>query len=300
MKSIAYALPFFLLLGLQHAVGEVTVFACEPEWQALAEEIGTDKVKVYSATTARQDPHHIQARPSLIAKLRRSDLLICSGADLEAGWLPLLLRRARNPKVQPGQPGHLLAADQVALLEVPERLDRSEGDIHAQGNPHTHLDPRNLLAVGGVLSERLATIDPDNAAHYSSSLKAFRERWLPAIANWEARTGDLRGKRLVVHHREWRYLLNWLGLERLATLEPKPGVPPSAGHLTKLQRVLEAQTALAIIRSPINDPGPSEWLAKRSGVTPLVLPYTIGSLEEVTDLFSLFEEAINRLDDVKP
>ncbi|RRS33413.1 MAG: zinc ABC transporter substrate-binding protein [Gammaproteobacteria bacterium (ex Lamellibrachia satsuma)] len=288
-----------MLLCMETAVAEVTVFSCEPEWKALAEEIGGDRIRAFSATTAGQDPHHIQARPSLIAKLRRADMLICSGADLEAGWLPLLLRRARNPKVLPGKPGHLMAADQVEMLEVPERLDRSEGDIHAQGNPHVHLDPENILKVARVVSGRLAEIDPDNAEHFQSSRKSFQARWTDAIMNWDTRASDLRGELVVVHHREWVYLLHWLGMQQLAALEPKPGVPPTAGHLASLQVRLGREQPLAIVRSSISDPRPSEWLSNRTGVAQVVLPYTVGSAENVNDLFSLFEEIVSVLLRVK-
>jgi zinc/manganese transport system substrate-binding protein len=288
----------FLLLSLgccSLAAADVNVFSCEPEWKALAEQIGGERINAYSATTAGQDPHHIQARPSLIARLRQADLLICSGADLEAGWLPLLLRRARNAKVQPGQPGHLMAAGQVQRLELPERLDRSEGDIHAQGNPHVHLDPRNLVSVARVLADRLAQIDSEYAGDYRSRLAVFEAHWAQAIADWERRAARLRDNSVVVHHREWVYLLHWLGMQRLASLEPKPGVPASVGHLAGLQSLLQQKQPLAIVRSPINDPQPSEWLSDRSGVTALVLPYTVGSTEDAKDLHALFEGIINRL-----
>lgn len=295
MKKPVYLLLLALLLCAETVVAEVFVFSCEPEWGALAREIGGERIRAFSATTAGQDPHHIQARPSLIAKMRRADLLICSGADLEAGWLPLLLRRARNPKVQPGQPGYLMAVDQVALLEVPTRLDRSEGDIHAQGNPHLHLDPRNLLVVAETLSARLGEIDPDNAEYYKSALKSFQKSWTDAIETWQARADALRGESVVVHHKKWIYLLRWLGVERLAVLEPKPGVPPSAGHLASLQARVEGEKILAIMRSPIEDAAPSEWVSKRTGIPQLALPHTVGSTEKAQNLFSLFEEIISMM-----
>jgi zinc/manganese transport system substrate-binding protein len=274
---------------------EVSVFACEPEWQALAEEIGGDRVQAWSATSAAQDPHYVQARPSLIARLRRADLLFCSGAELEAGWLPVLLRRARNPTVLPGKPGHLMAAEQVVLLEVPERLDRSEGDIHAQGNPHVQLDPRRLLRIARVLGERLAQLDPAHADHYRSRLTDFEQRWQQAMDDWQARGAALRGQRVVVHHREWVYLLDWLGLERLGALEPKPGVPPAAGHLARLKTQLASNPALAILRSPRNDPRPADWLGEQSGTPVLTLPNTIDESEGPADLFALFDTLVDRL-----
>jgi zinc/manganese transport system substrate-binding protein len=160
----------------------VSVFACEPEWAALAREVGGDRVEAISATTARQDPHRIQARPSLIARLRKADLLICTGAGLEAGWLPLLLRRANNPHVQPGQPGYLEATTVVGLLDRPQRLDRAEGDIHAQGNPHIQTSPHNLAAVATALAERLTAVDPEYAQHYQTRLEDFAAGKRPSSA----------------------------------------------------------------------------------------------------------------------
>ncbi len=290
-----YWLPLLLLVGPSKATADVSVFACEPEWKALAEEIGGKSASVFSASTARQDPHHIQARPSLIAKLRRADLLICTGADLEAGWLPLLIRRARNPKVLAGKPGHLMAAQQVNLLEVPERLDRSEGDIHADGNPHLHLDPGNLLRVAEALTDRLIRIDPRNAAAYRSKLTDFQGRWTRAVEVWKNAGQSLSGRAVVVHHKEWIYLLDWLGMERMAALEPKAGVPPSAGHLAGLKTALEQRPALAIVRSPIDDKRPSEWLSGKSGVPAVTLPYTVGGTPDARDLFTLFSTSISRL-----
>ncbi len=278
-----------------NATANVSVFACEPEWKALAEEIGRESVSVFSATTAKQDPHRIQARPSLIAKLRRANLLICTGADLEAGWLPLLVRRARNPKVQAGRDGHLMAAEQVTLLEVPKSLDRSAGDIHADGNPHLHLAPQNLLKVAEALANRLSRIDPNNAQSYRSNLSDFQERWTNAIKSWEHLGEPLSGRAVVVHHKEWIYLLNWLGMERMEALEPKAGVPPSAGHLAGLKTRLEHQPALAIIRSSIDDSRPSQWLSQKTGTPAVVLPYTVGGTPDAKDLFTLFEISITRL-----
>ncbi len=288
-----------LLIGPLKVMAEVSLFACEPEWKALAEEIGREAVSVFSATTAMQDPHHIQARPSLIAKLRRADLLICTGADLEAGWLPLLIRRARNPKVLAGQPGHLMAAEHVRLLEVPKRLDRSEGDIHADGNPHLHLNPENLLRVAEVLAARLGRINPENAGMYLSNLTEFQGRWTQAIKTWKNAGRSLSGHAVIVHHKEWIYLLDWLGMERMAALEPKAGLPPSAGHLAELKTTLAQQPALAIIRSPIDGARPSEWLSGKSGVPAVTLPYTVGGTPDAKDLFTLFESSISRLVELK-
>ena len=271
------------------------VFACEPEWSALAVAIGGDKLDSQSATNALQDPHYIQARPGLIAQARKADLLICSGSGLEAGWLPLLLRKANNPKIQPGQPGYLMASDFVNRLEIPVALDRAQGDLHAQGNPHIQTDPRNLIPVARVIAQRLQQIDPGNASSYQQNLAIFEEKWTAAIANWQLRAEPLRGKSVVLHHRSWVYLNAWLGLVEVATLETKPGVPPSAAHLNELLTQLRASPAALIIRTPYQDPKPSQWLTRETGIPNAALPFTVGGTDAAIDLYSLYEVTINTL-----
>lgn len=282
-----------LMAGAARA--SVEVFACEPEWSALAVAIGGDKLDSQSATNALQDPHYIQARPGLIAQARKADLLICSGSGLEAGWLPLLLRKANNPKIQPGQPGYLMASDFVNRLEIPVALDRAQGDLHAQGNPHIQTDPRNIALVARVVAQRLQQIDPGNAEAYRGNLAAFEEKWSAAINRWQQQAAPLRGKRVVLHHRSWVYLDNWLGLEEEATLEAKPGVPPSAAHLNELLTQLKASPAALIIRAPYQDPQPSEWLTKQTGIPNAALPFTVGGTPDATDLYSLFDVTIRIL-----
>ncbi len=277
------------------ALATLQVFACEPEWAALTRELGGDAVKVFTATTARQDPHHIQARPSLIARMRRADLLVCTGAELEIGWLPLLLRKASNGKVQPGRPGHFLAAEQLPLLERPSHLDRAEGDVHAQGNPHVHTDPRNIARIAKALAARLASIDPDRADHYRQRLRDFTDRWQQAMADWTERAAPLRGRQVVVQHRQWPYLLDWLGMQRVATLEPKPGLPPTPGHLAALKTQLATQPADLILRAAYLDPAPARWLSRQTGIPEVVLPFTVGGSDAAQDLFTLFEDTLTRL-----
>lgn len=293
-------LTFTLLMTLAvawcaHAQAALSIFACEPEWGALAREIGADKVSVYQATTALQDPHRIEARPSLIARMRSADLLICSGADLEVGWLPVLLQTSGNQKVQAGQPGNFMASDYVTRLEVPSAVDRAQGDIHPYGNPHIHLDPRNVLRVSQALGERLAKIDGGNAAFYQGRAKEFDGRWRKAIADWEARAAPLKGMKLVPYHKDQAYLIHWLGLTEEMNIEPKPGVPPSAGHLTDMLVKLKEQPADAITRNAYQDPKAVEWLSERTKIPGVTLPYTVGGTPEAKDLFSLFDDTIARL-----
>jgi zinc/manganese transport system substrate-binding protein len=295
IKTLLQTGILFSALAITSAQAAVFVFTCEPEWAALAEEIAGAQVKTYSATNALQDPHYIQARPSLIAKIRKADLLICSGSDLEIGWLPLLLRKGNNPKIQPGKPGYLMASQYVKRLEIPMVVDRAQGDIHPQGNPHIQTNPHNLAIVAKVISGRLAQIDPGNSDSYQQGLARFEKKWNPAIAGWEKLATPLRGKDVVYHHKSWAYLNDWLGLIEVATLESKPGVPPSGAHLSELLVQLEARPVAIIIRTPYQNARPSEWLSKRTGTRAIVLPFTVGGTDDAGDLYSLFDTTIRLL-----
>jgi zinc/manganese transport system substrate-binding protein len=289
---------FCLILPLPlNAAAALRVFTCEPEWAALAEELGGDRVKVSSATHALQDPHYLEARPSLIAKMRRADLLICTGAQLEIGWLPMLLTKANNPSVRPGRPGYLAAADFVRQLEVPGTLERCQRDDHPEGKPHIQTDPRNIALVASALGERLASLDPDHAAGYQAKLAQFLNDWNAALVKWEAQARPLRGKRVVTHHKSWVYLEDWLGLELVGTLEPVPGIPPTASHLSRLLAQLgdDGSGANFIIRSPFQSSKASEWLSERTSIPALVLPFTVGGSKEADDLYGLFSDTIKRL-----
>lgn len=289
---------FFLLILLAAALpvrAELRVFACEPEWAALVMELGGDKVNAWSATHALQDPHRIEARPSLIARARNAQLVVCTGAELEAGWLPSVLRESGSAGVQPGRPGHFEAAALVARLEIPLKLDRAEGDVHASGNPHIHLDPHNLLAVAAPLAKRMGELDAANAAHYAERQRAFAERLRAAIARWEKEAAPLRGMRVVAQHRSFSYLFRWLGLVEAGTLEPKPGIEPGSAHLAQLVTQAKAQQAKLIVRTPFDSPRPGEWLAARTGMPLATLPFTVGGSERAQDLFGLFDDTLAKL-----
>ena len=290
------ALPLLLIAPLNSDALEV--FACEPEWGALVNELAGENAKVTVAITAFQDPHRLQARPSLIAATRRAELLVCTGADLEIGWLPLLLRRAGNPDIQPGRPGHFMAADYVRKLEIPALIDRSQGDIHPQGNPHIHLNPNNISRIADKLAERLGALDPGNGSDYISRLQGFQIRWETATMGWEERGESLRGLRLVTHHRGFSYLADWLDLDIVATLERKPGIPPSAAHLASLLEALSPNPPAAVVRTPYANERPSLWLTERLDVWALRLPYTVNDADGPADLFALFDMTLTALEEV--
>lgn len=278
---------------LAHA--ELRVFATVPEWGALVKEIGGERVTVYTATHALQDPHRIEARPSLLAQARRADLLVATGADLEAGWLPVVQRESGNAAIQPGRLGYFEAAAQVRLLDVPTVLDRAHGDVHAAGNPHLHLDPRNVLTVGEALARRLGELDPPQSAAYQAAFRDFAGRWQAAIGRWQKLGAALRGVPVLVHHQSFVYLSHWLGLREVGMLEPKPGVEPSSGHLLSLLARQQGQPARMVLRAAYNSDTASQWVAGKTGMPLVLLPYTVGGSAVASDLFGLFDDTVQRL-----
>ena len=283
------------LMGISQASANVNVFACEPEWAALVKELGGDKVKVSSATSALQDPHHIEARPSLIARARNADLLVCTGLELEVGWLPVLIQQSGNSKIAPRQPGNFEAGNYVNRLEIPNQVDRSDGDVHALGNPHIQQNPHNILLVAVALSKRLGEIDPVNDVFYQQRFKDFSSRWTGAMQKWESSAKSLKGITVIEHHKNMEYLFSWLGIKAVGTLEPKPGVEPSAAHLSQLLNQLRTQPVKMIIRASYQDERASKWLSERANIKAIELPFTVGGTSQSNDLFTFFDDTIQRL-----
>jgi zinc/manganese transport system substrate-binding protein len=294
MKQILAVAALALGLAASPAQAKLRVFACEPEWGALTQELAGDKVDIDVATSALQDVHQIEAKPSLIAKIRRADLTVCSGAELEVGWLPQLVRQSGNSKIAGGN-GVFSAASQVQTLQKPAQLDRANGDVHPQGNPHVQMDPYRMLTIAKALDARLVALDAGNAATYQQRLADFSARWNAAIKRWEAKAAPLKGRNVVVHHDSWIYLTNWLGMKQVGALEPKPGVPPTSAHLAELVATTKSSNTLAIVRAAYQDPKASDWLAQRTGVPAIALPFTVGGDAQAKDLFGLFDSTIDKL-----
>jgi zinc/manganese transport system substrate-binding protein len=296
LKRLAFtALLAASALAALPAHAALRVLACEPEWAALAKELGGDLVDVSIATTAAQDPHQVQARPSLIARARNAALLVSTGAELEIGGLPVLLQQSGNAKLQPGQPGNFSAADHVRMLDVPGQLDRSQGDVHAAGNPHIQTDPRNIARVATALAARLQQVDAPHAADYAKRAAEFGQRWQQAIARWTLQAAPLRGAPVVSQHKAYVYLYDWLGLQEVAVLEPKPGVEPSASYLQSVLATLKGAPARMVLYSAYQDPRPAQWLSRNAGIPAVKLPFTVGGTDEAKDLFALFDDTLARL-----
>ncbi len=288
-----FLLLLLLLSGNVHAA--LNVFACEPEWAALTQLLAGNQASIYTATGPLQDPHQVQARPSLIARARTAQLLVCTGAELEIGWLPVVLRESGNSAIQPGGSGNFSAASYVNMLEVPTRLDRADGDVHAAGNPHIQTDPRNFLPIADALSKRLSQLDPSHSAYYQQLLATFNQQWRAAIVKWEKQAAILQGIPIIAQHKGFPYLNHWLGLKQIAELEPKPGMEPSAAHLAKIQSELQLHPAKMVLRAAYQDGRPSEWIAERAHIPAVALPFTVGGTAQSGDLYALFDDTVARL-----
>lgn len=290
-----------VMLGLAviPAQAALNVFACEPEWASLVRVLAPD-ADIHTATTAMQDPHYIEARPSLIAAMRRADLAVCTGASLEAGWLPALISRASNQSIQPGEPGLFLAAEQVQLHQPHDHVDRSMGDVHPEGDPHIHLDPERVPKVLDALADRMTKLVPGQANTIRLRQRQWHVRWNLKTAQWRDSARRLQGMHLAVQHSTFGYLLRWLGVEAAIDLEPKPGLPPSAAHLNEiLSDPALPQTSLILVATYQNE-RPAQWLSEQTGVPIEVLPGTVTSEAATENLSALILHIIARLEHYHP
>jgi zinc/manganese transport system substrate-binding protein len=295
-RAAGLRMVFVTLMGMLLAgpATAFTVFACEPEWAALT-RVMLPEARVYVATHSSQDPHHIEARPALIAQLRQADLAVCTGASLEAGWLPMLLQRSGNARVQ----DVLFASDHVIMIDPqPGAIGTPwAGDVHAEGNPHVHLDPRNLLLVANALANRLQEQIPAQKAAIEHRRAAFEMRWKSQIALWQQRALPLRGRQVAAQHTTFGYLWDWLGIKQTADLEPKPGMAPTPGHLQRLLAGLQAKPPMAVVVAGYQDARPGKWLTGQlgGGVPLLVLPATLAEDADAEGLLRWMDSLLSSL-----
>ena len=287
------------ILGLGMTLSSVSyaqlnIFACEPEYAALAKELAPN-AKIYAATTAMQDPHQVQARPSLIAKMRQADLAVCAGADLEIGWLPMLQMKSANAKIRSTDQGLFFAADQIETLDKLDSVDLSQGDVHAKGNPHIHFSPERVLKVAQALTEKLIQLDGEHRVQYQANLAHFSEHWTAAMAKWKKMARPLKGQKVIAYHSSFRYLFDWVGIEQVGDLEPKPGLPPSSAHLAQLLKSAANQNIMAIVIASYQDDRGALWLGERANLPVITLPMSVGGNDDSQDLFSLYTSTLNLL-----
>ncbi len=292
MRRAIFALCTIFALFLCDSAYALRIVTTTPDLAAVAKEIVGDNADVHAIAKGTQDPHYVEAKPSYIRRVNRADILIFTGMELEVGWLPKLIEGARNKHMAPGSRRLINASDAVKeKLEVPEEeLHRSHGDIHAEGNPHYMLDPRNGILVAELLAERFSEIDPERKEQYEANLKAFETAYKKRIKDWEKRLEAWRGVKVVAYHRTWAYLSNWIGLDVIGHVEEKPGIPPGPRHLANLIAQIKSEKAAAVVASNHFPPKIPQATANRAGVKYIPLPQTVGAYKEVKTYADMFEK----------
>lgn len=271
------------LLACLPAGAKLNIVATTPDFAAVARVIGGDAVEITTLARPTEDPHFVEAKPSLILKLNRADVLIEGGAELEAGWLAPLLQGARNPRVAPGTPGRILCNQGIQMLEVPAALDRSEGDIHAAGNPHYMTDPANAQIVANHLAEALCQIDPKSSEIYRANLKTFTDQLWAKMEEWRKQLAPYQGRHVVAYHNSWPYFAKRFGLKIELFLEPKPGLPPTPAHLAGVIARMKDEQARVIFVEPYLDRRTAESVARSTGATVLDVAFFPGGIKGTED-----------------
>jgi zinc/manganese transport system substrate-binding protein len=282
------SLPAFLLAATAQA--ELNVVATLPDFGSIAQKIGGEKVKVTSIAKGTEDPHFVDAKPSYIRLLNQADVLLEGGADLEVGWLPPLVNNARNPKILTQAPGRVNLSKGIRLLEVPTgALDRSMGDVHPLGNPHYWLDPANGKIIASTVADTFSNLDPANASHYAGNLREFNAVLDEKIPEWTKVLAPYRGTKVVTYHKSLTYLLDRFGLELAGTIEPKPGIEPSASYINGLIPRLKSQATKLILVEPFRPRKTPTSVAQAIGAKLLLVPASVNGHEKVKDYISLFD-----------
>lgn len=265
--NFQFSIPLLLLLLLLPvgAFAKLNVVATTPDLGAIAQAVGGDEVVVSVLTKPTEDPHFVDAKPSFSLKLSRADALLEGGAELEIGWLPSLLEQARNPRLAAGAPGRIVGNQGVKMLEVPTELDRSQGDVHAAGNPHYLMDPENALIVAENTARAFAQLDAAHAAQFHANLARFKEQVGAKLAEWQKRLAPFQGEHVVSYHNSWVYFGRRFGLQMDLFLEPKPGIPPTPAHLAKVEEHIREQKIKVIFVEPYVNQRTAERVAKDTG-----------------------------------
>ncbi len=291
--SILLAAVFFTRYPLQ--ASKVKVVTTYPYIASIANHIGGDKIKVDFLARGDYDPHTIIPKPSFIARLRKANLLIINGAQLEIGWLPPLLKQANNPSVNPGADGFLDLSRSIKLIDVPTSVSREQGDIHPDGNPHFYLDPHNIPVLAKSIARKLRELDMHNSAHYEKNLGAFIQMWNAKMTEWDRKLSPLKGKKVVEYHKNYDYLLRRYGISLAGTIEPLPGIPPTSRHIEKLETILSSSKIIYILQDVYNPDDAAKHLSKKFNIPVVKLPHDVGAVSEVEGIVSLFDTITRRL-----
>lgn len=292
MKKILFSLLIIATVSTP-AYARLNVVATLPWIGSIASELGRDKINVKVLVKPSQDPHYIEAKPSMILATRNADILMYNGLDLEIGYIPLLIESSRNPKIQPGQPGNFDCSRFVNVIEKQQTADRSMGDVHPLGNPHYHFSPSNILRVARGMAQELSNIDSNNSSLYRTNLSSFEKKLGNKQMQWGKRS--LRGKRFVAYHRYFEYMANEFGFQIVGYVEPKPGIPPSAGHIEGLIENMKKSRPDGILVTPSYGREEAESLSKKAGVKVILIPQDVGSVPGTNDWFSFMDTVLSSL-----
>jgi ABC-type Zn uptake system ZnuABC Zn-binding protein ZnuA len=281
-----------LMLAPKVADAQLKVVTSTTDLYDIAKSVGGDKITAMHIGEGYQDPHFIEAKPSFVLQLRNADVWAFVGLDLEIGWMPLLLDGARNPKIRKGGSGYVDASSAIRVLDTPQgKVDRSMGDVHPLGNPHYWLDPENGRRIARLFKAKFSALDPKNAAAYDANTKAFEAKLNAAEKGWTSDLATIRGKPVVAWHTSWRYFAEYTGMNIVAFMEPKPGVPPSPSHLYTVIQTVKRTGAKAIVMEPFYDRKVADLVAKQTGIKVLMLPPSVGGIRgaPVNDYVSLMK-----------
>ncbi|GAB4298524.1 MAG: zinc ABC transporter substrate-binding protein [Myxococcota bacterium] len=289
----------FSAFHLGEAEAKLLIAATIPDFASIADELGGERVETVALIRGTQDPHFVDAKPSLILKVNKADLLILAGLDLEVGWLPVLITQSRNPKIQMGASGYLDASQCIAPKDVPVAPDRAMGDVHSGGNPHYYTSPEELFKVAWAIYKKLVELDGVGSEYYERRWKDFEERYEAKLKEWNAKLEKARGTKVVVYHESWIYLIDWLGFKKEGALEPKPGIPPSPSHVARLLSSVKERRIKFLFQEIYYPTRLSEVFSQKSGAKLLVLPSMVGAREEIKNIWEKFDFIVERVTNEK-
>ena len=294
-NKLITVISFLVILSSAATAGNIKVVTTTTDLKSITEWVGGNKVSVTSIATGYQNPHFVDPKPSYIISLSNASLFVTVGLDLETGWSPSLLSSSRNSKIQKGSPGYVDASEGVGLLQIPNAVNKSEGDIHIYGNPHYWLDPLNGKVIARNIVNGLERIDPDNKSFYENNLQAFFQKIDDKLVEWQTKMAPYRGSKIIAYHNEWCYFEKRFGLEVVDFMEPKPGIPPSPSQLVKVIKEIAANKIKVIISSPYFSTSSSDVVAKQTGAKELTLATSVNGFDTIKDYFGLFDYNISQL-----
>jgi len=298
MKKLLFMIFVSVLMVFPaYAKDKLNILTTTQDLKSIAQYIGGDKVKVESLGYGMQDPHFLEAKPSYMLKAKKADLFVRVGLELEIGYEELIIDGSRNQKIRYGQPGHLDASTGVLLLEVPttQQVDRSMGDVHPMGNPHYWVDPLNAKIIAANIANRLGELSPENAGYFRENLSAFDKKIDEKMAGWNAAMAPFRGQKVAVYHRSWPYFFHRFGLVDVCELEPKPGIPPSPGHLSEVIEVMKRDKVPVILMEVFYDETAAKFVSDKTGAKVVVVPNSVGGDSAAKDYFSLIDTIVNSI-----